>query len=94
MDTSIVTLKAVQEIQDFYDYTVTQKIKALFLLLMAFILGAFSYFLDVGADYKLLYDHEYNKKEVQNKSSKHFNGTESQKEAEDQNERAFIHYFE
>ena len=55
MDTSIVSLKAVQEIKDLFDYTGFQKCKIFAIFSMTFLVGSLSYFLDVGADYSLLY---------------------------------------
>ena len=49
-DTSNVSLKAVQEIQDLFDFTAIQKFKIMLLLIITFVLGASTYFLDVGAD--------------------------------------------
>ena len=54
-DTSIVSLKTVQEIKDLYEYTNTQKVLLLLTLMISFLIGSLSYFGDVGADYILLH---------------------------------------
>ena len=54
-NTSLVSLKAVQEIKDLFDYETTQKITMLLMFIVTFLLGAISYFIDVGADYSLLF---------------------------------------
>ena len=55
-ETSIVSLKSVQEIKDLYNFTQFQKVKIFATLLLTFLVGSLSYVLDVGADYKLLHN--------------------------------------